>query len=258
MKIVAFANQKGGVAKTTTAVNVAGIFADKGRKTLLVDTDPQCNATSFLLRDGYPRTEETLTALYESRLCSNPNLIRDTRMPNLKLIAGGFRLAGMVNESYSLIRNHERLASYLHDFATDFDVVFIDCPPDIGIYTLNAFIASQYIIVPMIPERLSLEGYAQLQEKVEIVHDMGVDTRILGVVITLLQGRLTTHKEWKRQIEKMFGPDLLGVIHSSADMKRFSEMRQLVSESIGKTERSYLEHLRLAKEIGTRIEVPIE
>ena len=81
-------------------------------------------------------------------------------------------------------------------------MVCIDCPPDIGIYTLNAFIASDYIIVPMIPERLSLEGYQQLQEKVEIVQDMGVNVEIMGAVITLFQGRLAVHEEWREQIAK--------------------------------------------------------
>lgn len=101
MQVITFANQKGGVAKTTTCVNIAGILADRGLKTLLVDSDPQCNATSFLLRDGYPKAEESLAALYEQRLCDDPDLIKTTRLPNLSIIAGGFKLAGMVSEVYS-------------------------------------------------------------------------------------------------------------------------------------------------------------
>ena len=250
MQVIPFANQKGGVAKTTTCVNIAGILADRGLKTLLVDSDPQCNATSFLLRDGYPKAEESLAALYEQRLCDDPDLIKTTRLPNLSIIAGGFKLAGMVSEVYSRIKNHERLLSYLDAFASDFDVVCIDCPPDIGIYTLNAFIASDYIIVPMIPERLSLEGYQQLQEKVEIVQDMGVNVEIMGAVITLFQGRLAVHEEWREQIAKGFGDRLLGVIHAAAEMKRLSETKQLLTEST-RSQRVYLEHLKLTQKIAS-------
>ena len=253
---IAFANQKGGVAKTTTCVNVAGIFASKGIKILLVDSDPQCNATSFLLRDGFPKSEETLAALYEQRLCDAPGLIKETRLPNLSIIPGGFKLAGMVSEVYSRIKNHERLLTYLKKYATGFDVICIDCPPDIGIYTLNAFIASDYIIVPMIPERLSLEGYQQLQEKVEIVRDMGVNVEIMGAVITLFQGSLSIHKEWREQIAKGFGENLLGVIHSAAELKRLSEVKQLLTESI-KSTRAYLEHLKLTQKIASIIGVEL-
>ena len=250
MKVMAFANQKGGVAKTTTCVNVAGIFAAKGVKTLLIDSDPQCNATSFLLRDRYPKTEENLTTLYEQRLCDDPELIKTTRLPNLSIIAGGFKLAGMVSEVYSRIKNHERLLTYLKKYATGFDVICIDCPPDIGIYTLNAFIASDYIIVPMIPERLSLEGYQQLDEKVQIVRDMGVNVEIMGAVITLFQGGLSIHKEWREQIVKGFGENLLGVIHSAAELKRLSEVKRLLTESV-KSTRVYLEHLKLTQKIAS-------
>ena len=256
MKVIAFANQKGGVAKTTTCVNVAGIFAAKGVNTLLIDSDPQCNATSFLLRDGYPKAEESLAALYEQRLCDDPELIKTTRLPNLSIIAGGFKLAGMVSEVYSRIKNHERLLAYLKKYATGFDVICIDCPPDIGIYTLNAFIASDYIIVPMIPERLSLEGYQQLDEKVQIVRDMGVNVEIMGAVITLFQGSLSIHKEWRDQITEGFGENLLGVIHAAAEMKRLSEIKQLLTETT-KSRRAYLEHLKLTQKIASIIGVDL-
>ena len=256
MKVMAFANQKGGVAKTTTCVNVAGIFAAKGVNTLLIDSDPQCNATSFLLRDGYPKAEESLAALSEQRLCDDPGLIKTTLLPNLSIIAGGFKLAGMVSEVYSRMRNHERLLTYLKEYATDFDVICIDCPPDIGIYTLNAFTASDYIIVPMIPERLSLEGYQQLQEKVEIVRDMGVNVEIMGAVITLFQGALSIHKEWRKQIVEGFGENLLGVIHAAAELKRLSEIKQLLSESV-KSTRVYLEHLKLTQKIASILGVSL-
>lgn len=255
MKVIAFANQKGGVAKTTTCVNIAGIFASKGLKTLVVDSDPQCNATSFLLRDEL-HSSRTLSALYEQKLCDDAELIRPTRLMNLSIIPGGFKLAGMVSEVYSRMRNHERLSMYFGSYATDFDVIFIDCPPDIGIFTLNAFMASQYVVVPMIPERLSLEGYKQLQDKVDIVRDMGLDVSILGAIMTLFQGSLAVHKEWRKQIEAGFGNRVLGLIHSAAEIKRVSETRELLCEG-DKANRPYKEHLATAQKISSLIGVEL-
>ena len=255
MKVIAFANQKGGVAKTTTCVNIAGIFAAKRHRTLVVDSDPQCNATSFLLRDDV-HASKTLAAIYEQTLCNDPELIKPTRLHNLFVIPGGFRLAGMVSEVYSRLRNHERLAMYLTAHATDFDIVLIDCPPDIGIYTLNAFVAAEHVIVPMIPERLSLEGYKQLQEKIDIVRGMGLSVSILGAIITLFQGALGVHKEWKKQIVDGFGDRLLGTIHSAAEIKRTTEMKSLLSEG-EKANRAYKEHLDTALRIGDLIGVKI-
>jgi chromosome partitioning protein len=249
LKTIAFTNQKGGVAKTTTCVNIAGIFASKGFKTLIVDSDPQCNATSFLLRDVIPPSS-TLAVLYEQRIYDDPELIRPTRLPNLSIIPGGFRLAGMVSEVYSLLRNHERLAMYCAKHAADRDLIFIDCPPDIGIFTLNALVASNYLIVPMIPERLSLEGYKQLQDKVELVRGMGLDISVMGAVITIFQGNLAVHKEWKKQIEAGFGDKLLGIIHSAAEVKRVSEIKELLCEG-DKGNRAYKEHLAAAHKIGS-------
>ena len=253
MKVIAFANQKGGVAKTTTCVNLAGIFASKGLKTLIVDSDPQCNATSFLLREEV-HPSKTLAALYEQKICDDIELICSTRIANLSIISGGFKLAGMVSEVYSRIRNHERLHMYFTTHAANFDLILIDCPPDIGIFTLNAFMASQYVLVPMIPERLSLEGYKQLQEKVDIVRDMGLDVSILGAIMTLFQGSLAVHKEWRKQIETGFGDRVLGVVHSAAEMKRTSETRELLCEG-DKTRRAYKEHLSIAHKISTLIGV---
>lgn len=255
MQVIAFANQKGGVAKTTTCVNLAGIFASKGLKTLIVDSDPQCNATSFLLRDDI-LPSKTLAALYEQKVCDDPELIKPTRLPNLSIIPGGFKLAGMVSEVYSRIRNHERLAMYFETRASEFDVICIDCPPDIGIFTLNAFIAANYVIVPMIPERLSLEGYKQLQEKVDIVRDMGLKVSILGAIITLFQGGLAVHKEWRKQIDTGFGDRLLGIIHSAAEIKRVSEIKELLCEG-DRANRAYKEHLAAAHKISSLIGVKI-
>jgi chromosome partitioning protein len=247
LKVIAFANQKGGVAKTTTCVNLAGIFASKGLKTLVVDSDPQCNATSFLLRDEIP-SSETLASLYEQKIYDDSDLIRSTRLMNLNIIPGGFKLAGMVSEVYSLIRNHERLRMYFEKNATYFDVICVDCPPDIGIFTLNALMASDYLIVPVIPERLSLEGYKQLQEKVDIIRDMDIDLSIMGAIITLFQGSLAVHKEWRKQIESQFQDRLLGIIHSAAEVKRVSEMKELLCEG-DKGNRAYKEHLATAQKI---------
>jgi chromosome partitioning protein len=140
--------------------------------------------------------------------------------------------------------------------AVNFDVIFIDCPPDIGIFTLNAFVASNYLIVPMIPERLSMEGYKQLQEKVELVRGMGLNVSILGAIITIFQGGLAVHKEWRKQIEAGFGDELLGIIHSAAELKRVSELKELLCEG-EKGNRAYKEHLAAAHKISSLIGVTI-
>jgi cellulose biosynthesis protein BcsQ len=105
----------------------------------------------------------------------------------------------------------------------------------------------------MIPERLSLEGYKQLQDKVELVRGMGLDISIMGAIITIFQGSLAVHKEWKKQIEAGFGDRLLGIIHSAADLKRVSEIKELLCEG-EKGNRAYREHLAAAHKIGSLME----
>jgi chromosome partitioning protein len=252
--VIAFSNQKGGVGKTTISSNVAGIFAAKGLETLLIDADPQCNATSFLL-PRLPSAENkipNISMIYQAEICTNPGLMITTRLPKLSIIAGGFTLAGTVAEVYAQLGSHGKLRRYLESYAQDYDVIVIDCPPDIGIFTINAFCAANYVVVPMLPERLSIDGFDTLQEKIALITKLSLgDPNLLGVVISLYSGTQSTHKLMKKEITTRFGESVLGIVHSASDFRKSAVMRNLLCEG-DKNQRPYREMLLLTTAIAAK------
>lgn len=248
--VISVANQKGGVGKTTTAVNVAGILAFKGNRTLVIDADPQCNATVFFLKDSV-RPSKTILSIYEENKIKDPDIIQHTRVENLDIVPGGFPLASIVSEVWQRFDANRRLQEFIQNNAGEYDVVIIDCPPDIGIYTLNAFVASDYVCVPCPPERLALEGFSQLHQKVETIQGFGFSLQFLGAITTMYDGRIISQREWYNQIITLFDDKHLGVIHRSASIHETSDMGKLVME-VDRKSRPYTEHLAVTREIARR------
>jgi chromosome partitioning protein len=145
-RIISIANQKGGVGKTTTAVNIGAILAKKGKKVLLIDADPQGNATS-----GLGLEKEYELTLYDVLIneCSVESTLQNTNIKNLKVCPSNMDLAGAEVELVSQMSREQRLKERVDEIKDQFDFIFIDCPPSLGLITLNAFTASDSVLIPV-------------------------------------------------------------------------------------------------------------
>jgi len=259
MIVISVANQKGGVAKTTTVCNIAGIFAEQGYKTLITDADPQCSSTSYFFDDLLPQ-EETLAAIYQGDITEDTirRVIRPTRINKLDIVPGGFSLSAQIWEIMQDRSSGLRLREFINLVGKirDYDLVFIDCPPDIGLFTLGAFFASQYALIPIQPERLSVEGVKQLMAKITEFWNMRGEQKpqILGMFVSLFQGSIKSHKEWLPIIEQICGDYYLGVIHNASAIKQAADARSLLLEDRrSRKARPFQEHLKLAKQIKAKL-----
>jgi chromosome partitioning protein len=186
--VVAIANQKGGVGKTTTCVNLGACLAQKGKKVLLVDIDPQGNATSGLGVDRQQLKQCIYDLLINGRTAKE--LILNTEVSNLWLLPATIRLAGAEIELVPLMGRESRLREGLREVISDFDFVFIDCPPSLGLLTVNALTAAHRVIVPIQCEYYALEGLGQLMNTFHLVHSfLNPQLELWGVLLTMYDSR---------------------------------------------------------------------
>lgn len=204
-QIISFSNQKGGVGKTTTCVNLAASLAERGKRILVVDFDAQCNATSALGEfDKQPKQ-----SIY-SVLCDNASAsdaVRKTEIDNLSFIPASCDLAGAELELSQIVIGRERvLQEKLAPIADNYDFVFIDCPPSLGLLTVNALTASNGVIVPIQSEFYALEGLSQMMNTIKLVKKfLNKDLEVYGVVLTMFDGRSKLAKGVLEEILKVFG-----------------------------------------------------
>ena len=199
---IAVANQKGGVGKTTTAVNIAGALARSGAATLLVDLDPQGNATTSL---GLNKQGHDVT-VYEVLSGSVPPsaAVQPTGRAQYSIIPATQNLAGAEIELVELNRREWRLAESLAE-VSDFDYILIDCPPSLGLLTLNALCAADYVLIPLQCEYLALEGLAQLKGTVDRVRQyLNHRLAIIGVVTTMYDGRTNLAQQVLEEVRRYF------------------------------------------------------
>lgn len=202
-KIISFSNQKGGVGKTTTCVNMAACIANKGHKVLLVDLDPQGNATSSV---GVEKTEE-LKGIYNV-IVGETNIVEvvaKTKFDNLDIIPADINLAGAEVELVQMNSREHILKNSLDIVRNSYDYIFIDCPPSLGLLTINALTASDSIIIPILCEFLSLEGLSQLMNTVWLVKQhLNSKLEIEGVVLTMKSARGNSVNQVSQEIKKFF------------------------------------------------------
>jgi len=202
-KIVAVANQKGGVGKTTTAVNLGACLAEQGKKVLLVDGDPQGNATSGVGIDKADVDECIYNVIVEDMEAKN--VVRSTAVENLSIIPATIQLAGAEIELVSTISREVRLKRALETVKDHFDYVIIDCPPSLGLLTLNALTAADSVLIPVQCEYYALEGLSQLLNTVRLVQKhLNNQLRIEGVLLTMLDARTNLGLQVTAEVKKYF------------------------------------------------------
>jgi chromosome partitioning protein len=205
MKIIAIANQKGGVGKTTTAVNLGCALAELGQRTLLVDLDPQGNATSSLGLQGLSETSLYRPLLGETSIVAE---IVPTRCQGLFLVPADLDLAGAEVEIARMEHHLTRLAETLEPLRHDntFDFVFLDCPPSLGILMTNALAAADELLTPIQCEYFALEGLVKIVRVVEQIHDSGANDRleIGGIIMTMFDSRTNLSSQVVADVREHF------------------------------------------------------
>ena len=209
--IITVANQKGGVGKTTTAINLSAAVANKGFKTLLIDLDPQANSTmSYVDARGVQRSMYDVLVTEEIEF---KDAVVGTPVPNLSIAPSKISLAKLESKLIGDLDGPFRLKDKMKDAGNEYDYVFIDTPPTLGMITVNAMVASTHILVPIQSSYFALEGTDDLLETIEKIKSRpNPNLQLLGVVITMHDKRTTLAKDIHDQIGQVFGDRLFNTV----------------------------------------------
>ena len=206
-KIIAFANQKGGVGKTTSAVNIAASVGILGKSVLLIDLDPQGNTTSGVGINKKNLKSTSYELLIDA--IDAAQAVVETEFKNLSVIPSNISLAGAEFDLYQLDNREYRLKKQLETVKDNYDYIFIDCPPSLGMITVNALAAADAVIIPMQCEYYALEGLSQLMITIRKIKQLyNPDLEICGILITMFNGRLILTMQVISELKKYYADKL--------------------------------------------------
>ena len=202
-KIISIANQKGGVGKTTTAINLSTVLAKKGKKVLMIDADPQGNGTS-----GVGVDKDQQFSVYDVLIedIEIENTLQKTQVRNLDLCPSNINLAGAEVQLVSMENREYKLKEKVDKIKDKYDFIIIDCPPSLGLITLNAFTASDSVLIPVQCEYYALEGLGQLLNTIELVKKrMNKSLRVEGALLTMYDARTNLSNQVVKEVKNYFG-----------------------------------------------------
>lgn len=250
--VIAIANQKGGVGKTTTAINLSAAFARADKRVLLIDLDPQGNSTlSFLEHGAFDLSVYDL--LTESQIAFS-DVIKPTKVHGLDILPSRINLAKFESKLIGEFDAPFRLKDRIEGIKRDYDYVVIDTPPTLGLITVNALVASDYLLVPIQPSYFALEGTDDLLETFEKVKARpNPNLQILGVVITLLDKRTTLAKDIHDQIRQVFGEKVFDTVISKSVRLEESPAYKETIFSFAPNSSGATEYFNLCQEVMRRV-----
>ncbi len=251
-RVFSIVNQKGGVGKTTTAVNLSAALAIGGNTVLLIDVDPQCSATSGV---GI-RQERGEASSYEVLLghIGADEALRKTMLPGLQLIPASRDLVGAEIELVPLDRRDLRLKEAIAEIRHRYDYVVIDCPPSLGLVTLNALIASDSILIPLQCEYYALEGLSALLETVSLVRDrLNPDLEIEGLLLTMFDGRNTLSRQVAEDVRAHFPDKVFATVVPRNVRLSESPSHGLPAVLYDPTSRGAVAYGELARELASQL-----
>ena len=210
-KIICIANQKGGVGKTTTAVNLSACVAQLGKRVLLIDIDPQGNTTSGL-GVNKNRIEYSIYDVLINDVDASEAIL-DTMIDTLKLLPSRMELAGAEVELVNLLAREQRLKNAIAPVRDQFDYIFVDCPPSLGLLTLNALTAASSVMIPIQCEFYALEGVTMLMNTIQLVQrNLNPTLKLEGVVMTMFDARTNLASDVVREVKKYFSAKMYNTI----------------------------------------------